>query len=319
MTAIKWLVLASLTFILPQAKQQPTPTFPPPPDLILLDSVDARFDASNTVPLVGEPVELTLEARFPTDVTIVEWPEIESDWGDIEVSDVQPIASGVDFDQTMIQQQTMTIRVWRSGDFSTPELFVGYRLPNDDTIYRVPVRATFFTVPTVLETTDLNVVELLPDRQPIGFFIIPWWVVILLLGMFGVGSYSVYRWWVRYEEAQRAKRAQTVAAPAWEQAIDRLNSINTQDVQALAMVEHTIRDYLVERFGISAHEMTTSETIQSLDTNGYLNAAQADDLGILLERADLVKFARAQGDIRTNERAIRFAIRWIQQTIPAYD
>jgi hypothetical protein len=307
------MTLLLLLFIV--INQAPSPT--PPVAPLVLDGVNARFVASNTVPFVGESIEITLEARFPNTITIVEWPEINDRWGSFEVEAMGELSRGVDADNMILQQQTYTVRLWRTGDLTTPETFIAYRLPNDDTIYRISVRNVFLSVSSVLETNDLNALTLRPNKSPVGFFVLPWWAIALLLAFAGSGGYLTYRWG-QYRQ-QRLWEARQPKVTSWDAAIGQLNAVSAEDTQALATIEHIMRVYLKARYQVNALEMTSNEILHHLQQDNRLTQGQIKDLERIIVRADLVKFARVVGDQRTNERAASIARRWIEQTIPDYE
>lgn len=74
----------------------------------------------------------------------------------------------------------------------------------------------------------------------------------------------------------------------------------------------TLRQYMKERYGFNATEMTTGEIIQSLSD---VNDAEAiAELRELFETADLVKFAKYVTLINENDRNLVSAIEYINQT-----
>ncbi len=74
----------------------------------------------------------------------------------------------------------------------------------------------------------------------------------------------------------------------------------------------TLRQYIEERFGFSAMEMTSSEIIYRLRENG--DQQMIDELKELFSTADLVKFAKYQTLINENDLNLVNAIKFIDQT-----
>lgn len=74
----------------------------------------------------------------------------------------------------------------------------------------------------------------------------------------------------------------------------------------------TLRQYIVERFGFNAMEMTSSEIIQHLRESG--DQKMIDELKELFNTADLVKFAKYQTLINENDLNLVNAIHFIDQT-----
>ena len=74
----------------------------------------------------------------------------------------------------------------------------------------------------------------------------------------------------------------------------------------------TLRQYIEERFGFNAMEMTTTEIIYTLHEKG--DKKMIDELKSLFETADLVKFAKYETLINENDKNLVNAINFIDQT-----
>lgn len=74
----------------------------------------------------------------------------------------------------------------------------------------------------------------------------------------------------------------------------------------------TLRQYIDERFGFNAREMTSSEIIERLQQNG--DEKMIDELNELFKTADLVKFAKYSTLINENDLNLVNAINFIDQT-----
>lgn len=98
-------------------------------------------------------------------------------------------------------------------------------------------------------------------------------------------------------------------------AIDNLkeNRVNLEGDQKeyYTRLTDTLRQYLQERFGFSAMEMTTSEIIDRLNAEDPMKVAELREL---FETADLVKFAKYSTLINENDRNLVSAIDFINST-----
>ncbi len=74
----------------------------------------------------------------------------------------------------------------------------------------------------------------------------------------------------------------------------------------------TLRQYISDRFGFNAMEMTTSEIIEHLEESEDKTAI--DELHELFMTADLVKFAKYVTEINENDRNLITAVDYINQT-----
>ena len=74
----------------------------------------------------------------------------------------------------------------------------------------------------------------------------------------------------------------------------------------------TLRQYINERFGFNAMEMTSSEIIEHLNSNG--NQEMMEELKEIFLTADLVKFAKYSTLINENDLNLVNAIQFIDKT-----
>ncbi|MFW5708768.1 MAG: DUF4381 family protein [Chloroflexota bacterium] len=292
-----------------QVSAQDTPA---PPDDDLLGTVDARFIAQPSTPLVGEPVKLTLSVEYPEGVTLAAWPDFPTMWGIFEVQTVGPVESQ---DRAGLRQRSQVLQVviWRTGDFSTPETFITYRVDATDELFRIPVREAFLSVPSVLETQDLNVLTLRPDRRPVGLFYVPPWVafslVVVVMVTIGVGLRL-------YRRRQHSPPGSTELPPDPPEvvALNRLRRLLQQAEadDALAATAETLRSYITARYGIATTNLTTTEWLASLRAH-HLEPTTVDRLVEIVEQLELIRYADMSIDVEASHQLIRVAGQWIQQ------
>lgn len=99
-------------------------------------------------------------------------------------------------------------------------------------------------------------------------------------------------------------------------AIDKLKSermVSSPDQKTYyTELTDTLRQYIEERFGFNAMEMTTTEIIYTLHKKG--DKKMIDELKSLFETADLVKFAKYETLTNENDKNLVNAINFIDQT-----
>lgn len=177
-----WIALAQVTPTLtpttPPFVASPTPGNP----VDAFDAVFARFEASDTTPLTGEPFTLSLVVALPEGAFIAEWPLIEATWGAFEIRQAGEIAR-VDGEM----RQDFVAVLWRPEDVITPETFVGYSAGGAD-VRRVPVRELFFSVPTVVDPDDETL------RAPLPPMLTPWPYPALVIAAGAVLSVGLVFW-----------------------------------------------------------------------------------------------------------------------------
>ena len=107
--------------------------------------------------------------------------------------------------------------------------------------------------------------------------------------------------------------------PAHEKALSEINEIKqhhtvSQESQKkyYTQLTNTLREYIVNRFGFNAMEMTSGEIIDRLRQSG--DQKMIDELKELFQTADLVKFAKYETHINENDANLVNAIHFIDQT-----
>ena len=107
--------------------------------------------------------------------------------------------------------------------------------------------------------------------------------------------------------------------PAHQKALNAIDRIKAEKMQTsedqktyYTQLTDTLRQYIQERFGFSAMEMTSGEIIERLRENG--DKTMIDELRELFSTAALVKFAKYSTLINENDLNLVNAINFIDQT-----
>ena len=99
-------------------------------------------------------------------------------------------------------------------------------------------------------------------------------------------------------------------------AIDQLKAdkmVSSEDQKTYyTLLTDTLRQYIQERFGFNAMEMTTTEILYHLQQNG--DQKMMNELRELFQTADLVKFAKYSTLLNENDMNLVNAINFIDQT-----
>lgn len=110
--------------------------------------------------------------------------------------------------------------------------------------------------------------------------------------------------------------------PPHEQALKDLDEIKLQKLwqqgrnkEYYTLLTDVLRRYIVERFGVNAMEMTSSEVLFVIRKEEDAKAVY-DNLKQVLELADFVKFAKMHPLPDENERSLSNAYLFVDQTVP---
>jgi hypothetical protein len=275
------------------------------------DGVMARFEADTLAPLAGQPVTLMLVVQVPAG-TVVNWPDFPEDWPPFMVRTVgekQVVSSSAG--QTI--RQTLTVILWRPGDYETPDFMLDYQLPGETVPHRIAAEKVFFSVPSVLDPDDLT---LRPLKAPIALpYITPALVIGVTVGLF-VAAVMGWRW--RHRPVRKLRRAVVASDlhPAAQAALTQIRQAaetHQPAADTYRRMADVLRGYVGRRFGVPAPELTTGELRAALETHPEVALLRQRELQHLLEQADLVKFAAQQPRSDATQRMLGVAYEWVER------
>lgn len=187
-----------------------------------------------------------------------------------------------------------------SGSYTIPQQRI---LINETPYYTDSMRVEVSNV--VVDTTKQKMYSIKPPMEVPRSFSLPvwaWWVLgILLVG--GLIFYLLRR--------RRKKQEAQKQLPPYERALLELQQLdkshlleNRETKEYYSKLTEAARRYLEDEVHLRAMESTTSELIHDLELKmdrGELKLSRQtiDDLKIILQRADLAKFANSHPDIIT--------------------
>ena len=107
--------------------------------------------------------------------------------------------------------------------------------------------------------------------------------------------------------------------PPHQRALNAIEKIKAEHLQRSedqkayhTQLTDTLRQYINERFGFNAMEMTSTEIIARLQQSG--DKTMIDELSGLFQTADLVKFAKYPASLAESDRALLQAADYIRTT-----
>ena len=214
----------------------------------------------------------------------------------------------------------LTVTSFDEGIYYLPPLAV-QRLSKDgvlDTLVFDPQKVQIHTMPVDTATFvphDIKGVI----RYPVTFAeVLPW----LLGGLALAGLIALIVWLIiRYRgnhDPEYIKRD-----PAHIVALRKLDKYRGNSLWApekqksfYSGITDALREYIVERYGIGAMEMTTAEIFKDMKKTDAPADLQ-EELKELFERADFVKFAKYVASDEDNARALPVAVRFVTSTYQA--
>ncbi len=161
--------------------------------------------------------------------------------------------------------------------------------------------------------------DFLPDMEQLKWL---WWVLgaIVVLALIAVGVIMYQRW--KAGKPILPFIAQKPLLPPYEEAQEAFDALRKTNPLAqgdakgyYSRLTDIVRRYIWRQYGIGAMEMTSSQIMDAVESNGELK--DADHLQYLLETADFVKFAKMGTSTDENERSMQSAVTFVESNKPA--
>lgn len=278
--------------------------------------LSAKVDTSHF--LIGDQITLELNAQLPAG-THFAWPILgDTVTAQIEVVDKMPVDTILTKEQLQLHQ-SLTLTVFDSGYHVLPPLVIHY---GDSLLQQAQSAPLLLMVETVeVDTTQAIKPLKAPLAAPYTFREIAPWV----LG--GLSALAVILFLIWYYIRSRKKQPfipvrHKPLIPAHTEALQELSKIRAAQLWQNGKLKtyHTqvtdvLRHYLYRQFGIQAAELTTYE-ILDLVKKQPIERLQINQLHEILERADMVKFAKSIPPANENEKSLDLAEAFVKQSTP---
>ena len=161
-----------------------------------------------------------------------------------------------------------------------------------------------------VEEVPFNLLDWLPDY---------WWAWLLGLLLIAAGVWAYHKY---YKKGINPLRPTKKRLPPYEEAMINLQNLKAaqlwqqgQEKEYFTGLTDILRVYIDRRFHINAVEMTSSQIIDTLKKNDETKAVN-EQLEMILEVADIVKFANARPLADDNEVAYQRAVNFVEATRP---
>lgn len=278
--------------------------------------ISTRLSVPDGTPLVAVPYSNTLQsadtiARTGADTSLQKLSSIEV-LKELTL-DTLSLKKGI----REIDAKVM-VTSFDTGVFKLPMpqvLTSGSQLPDNISFYD-----KLLTVSTVqIDTTGFVMSDIKGQIEyPITFKeVLPW--IAAALALIAV-IYLVYRYIKHRRENRGFFGKQKVADPPHIVALRELEKIRNQKLWQSGKekvyytgITDTLREYIEQRFGLTAKEKTSSEILEELKTVD-LDKKSYEELSGLFSVSDLVKFAKYSPSVGENEEAVPTAVRFVNST-----
>ena len=298
--------LCAIVLLLAGCTPQESKIIPP-------NELTIKYEVDRESILIGDPVELTVTAYFPTN-GILEIPEIgrekdvvllKRDWEEIQREDGLAQSEYIYFLTSFrLGEHTVSTGMIHcvigdqtlSHDFPKVVLHVGTSLTEGDSS----------------EIADIKPIHRLPGRIPP----LPWISLGTALAAFLIGLISARLWKRRSAiiPAAAAVPAHIIAIKALE-ALKARNLLERDECKPFyTELSFILRSYLEGRFRLNAPDETTEEIVEEMSRSPELNGIQRNILQEFMRQADMVKFAKGHPDRTTMEVAFDTTRQFVEET-----
>lgn len=281
-------------------------------------SVDARLSTNEI--LIGDQVELRIGMSYPPNVKlksidlealkVAEGIEIV-DVGQVDTASVAPMYN---------VEQRIRLTAFDSGVYYIPPIPVEY-LANGATQSATTDRLQLIISTIPVMVTDSTDIQPIKDiiREPIGIQdVAPYLLGAILLAM--IVAAIVYFIRRNRRPSTRVEAPAPPPPPAHEIAFRQLEALQEKDYLSQRAFKtfqveltHILREYLENRYHIAALESTTPEILSALAPRPFPESWKSQ-LRTMLEKADLVKFAKAELPLDFHRESIERLRQFVEET-----
>lgn len=280
-------------------------------------TVDAKLDSAGI--FIGQRIGMTLEvsADAGKKVELPQWDSLQQITPGVEFVNAAPVDTEyVNDGKRMVLKRRYYFTSFDSAVYLIPAMKVNVD-GKDYESKKLALKVLTFDIDTLHADSIYGMkAELAPpfDWAEWRLVIILSVIALLILALFG---YVVYRLKNNKPIIRRIRTKQHIAPH--KAAMQKIEQIKEEKIwqsedskEYYTQLTDTLRQYIKERYGFNATEMTSFEIIQKLEE---VNDEQAiSELRELFQTADLVKFAKYSTLANENDRNLVSAIEYINQT-----
>ncbi|MFV0501648.1 MAG: hypothetical protein ACK5MH_08685 [Bacteroidales bacterium] len=147
-------------------------------------------------------------------------------------------------------------------------------------------------------------------------------LVILIIGLL-VLSYYLYKYWKKnnkkgikeiFSKPQIQLPAHIIAIEALERLRKERLCERGENKRYYSLISDILRQYISDRFSIAAMEMTSNEIFSSVENINEIDSSNRLILESILNKSDLVKFAKLIPDSFTDDKVIKDSLEFVNNT-----
>jgi hypothetical protein len=282
---------------------------------------DARIDSSRI--LIGDHVHLALTFSAPAKAKII-WPVFNDTLSHfIEIIDKGNIDTSYSADHSTINlSQVITVTCFDSGSFLIPPVSFIHFMQGDTNKYISSTSSLLLYVNTIAVDTTADIKGI---KAPLTSPLTLWEVLPWVIG--GVILAAIITLTIIFIIRKRKKKPLFGAAkskiPAHIRALQALEELRLSHMWQQGKIKQyhshltdIVKGYIEERFNIPAMEMITPDLLENIKTIPELNDTNSMQIRVILQLADMVKFAKFNPLPDEHDNSLRLAVQFVTDTSP---
>jgi hypothetical protein len=287
---------------------------------LFAQDVRVRATLDTTALRIGEQTLLRLTVEHPLGVQVQFPSPLDTLSKHIEIVQRSGIDSSVENGRA-VQHQTYTITSFDEGLHDIPALTVKFRKPGDTALYNIQTQVLALTVQSVrVDTTQQNVRDIKPPMEIERTFaeIAPY-LLIALVVLAAIGG-GIYYWRKRKTAPSEEIRPREAERPPYQVAMEELEKLQSERLwqqgetkEYYSRLADILRIYVEKTYYITTLEATTDEIMRQFVFVAAPSGA-TEMLRSVLQKADMVKFARYEPLPDENDRSFKAATEFVTVT-----
>ncbi|NNF05196.1 MAG: hypothetical protein HKN21_00415 [Candidatus Eisenbacteria bacterium] len=279
------------------------------------DTVFVTPEVSSAVVQIGQPFQVRVGVIKENTGDLLTGPQAPVTLGELDILKSASVPTASDS-----LYWDLEVSLFEPGERTLPEIpFYVNRLSG-----AVPVRLNPYTI-SVVTTVEVDSAGAMPPlralRDPIaGPTRWIWWRVGLAVAGLALAALAV--WWLMKRRKRPPQQTQAYV-PRLAPDVEAMQAFSELEREAYPdrgmLKEHfsglsmIVRRYIERRFGVMAVESTTSELQADLGSREYFSESSKQRLFDLLERSDMVKFAKFRPENKVAAEDLNLAKQWVSE------
>ena len=282
------------------------------------EAITITTQVEKTTISIGDKIKYTITVDAKPELK-VELPEFAENLGSFAIKDFGQVEPRKRKGR-IIHQQWYLLDTYTTGSYTIPAPVIRYA-DKDGTQHEIEGKEVTVEVKSLLEGEEepqdiRDISETV--NLPVSYrFLILWIVVALVVIAGGVTAFFLLKRRKRVREEMAKKPAHIIAYEQLEEIMSLRLIEGGRIEEYYVLLSDTVRDYLENRFGLRAPEMTTEEFLDAAANDSNLKDEHKTLLSNFLLHCDLVKFARYGPDEGEMKSAYESAKRFVDETVPA--